>query len=216
MMMMTYAISVAILLVTYMLLPLHYLMVHKLCSLSGSGWQCGSKASSYLALLSQARNLVRWSSRDGGIRRMEGSAEIGISNCTREEGSGLKIQSTVVRNSLKSRAESPFWSWIVLSKSWEQTDVSFSMFSRELNSLSGSNSLSICAGWSWTRWSCDLCPNIKSDGGSGCIERVAVGEFLWINILIASWSGSSHLLAVQRKHVPWSTTRCGRGSGGGC
>jgi len=39
---------------------------------------------------------------------MEGSAEIGISNCTREEGSGLKIQSTVVRNSLKSRAESPF------------------------------------------------------------------------------------------------------------
>jgi hypothetical protein len=49
-----------------------------------------------------------WSNREGGVRRIEGSAEIGVGNCTREEGSGSNIQSTVVRNSPKSWAESPF------------------------------------------------------------------------------------------------------------
>ena len=46
--------------------------------------------------------------REGGVRRIEGPAEIGVGSCTREEGSGLKIQLTVVMNSPKSRVESSF------------------------------------------------------------------------------------------------------------
>jgi hypothetical protein len=57
------------------------------------------------------------SKRDSGVRRMEGAADIGVGNCVSVAGRGSKIQSTVVRNSGKSRSKSPFCTRVALSVS---------------------------------------------------------------------------------------------------